>query len=106
MLNGVIARGTTPTHTFPLNKIKAADLVDVSITYRQKRNNVLIKRIDDVQLNDNNITVKLTQTDTIMFDPRFETVEVQVKVRTAANEVIIIDTYKYRLMNSFDEEEI
>ena len=50
MLNGVFARGTTPTHMFPIpGDLVMSDFVDLTVTYRQKKRAVLIKRKADTQ---------------------------------------------------------
>ena len=44
MLDKVFTRGTTPTHVFPINQnLTKSDIVEFTITYRQKNNNILIK---------------------------------------------------------------
>lgn len=80
MLDGAFTRGTTPTHVFPLpNSLTLSDLTDFSIVYRQKNKNILIKEKNDIDYNFNNnnaksITVKLSQSDTFMFDTRIKLV--------------------------------
>jgi hypothetical protein len=54
MLDGAFARGTTPTHIFPIPKpLTMSDLKDLTIAYRQKNKNVIIKHWEDLSfLND------------------------------------------------------
>ena len=48
MLDGAFARGTTPTHIFPIpGTLTMSDLLDFTIVYRQKNKNVLIKHRED-----------------------------------------------------------
>lgn len=48
MLDGVFARGTTPTQIFPIpGELTKSDLLDFTISYRQKHNTILIKRKED-----------------------------------------------------------
>lgn len=111
MLDGAFTRGTTPTHIFPIPApLTAADLVDFTIVYRQKNKNILFKYPEDAcQLrdvdNEHNITVILSQADTLMFNPRIKTVEVQIKAETVGSDVMIIGEYRLRLNDSFDTNE-
>ena len=66
MLDGAFARGTTPTHIFPIpGFLTKSDLADFTIVYRQKNKNVLIKypqdccELHDVD-NEKNIVVVLS----------------------------------------------
>ena len=48
MLDGVFARGTTPTQVFPIpGDLTIDDFLDISVVYRQKGRNVLVKRKND-----------------------------------------------------------
>lgn len=111
MLNGVFARGTTPTHIFPiLEDLKMSDFVDFTVTYRQKGNNVLIKRKSDASHitdldSEKNIVLVLSQADTLLFNPNIKIVEVQIKAQTTGNDVFILGEYRFRLEDIFDENE-
>ena len=111
MLDGAFTRGTTPTHIFPIPApLTAADLADFTIVYRQKNKNILIKYPEDTcQLkdvdNEHNLTVILSQADTLMFNPRIKTVEVQIKAETIGSDVLVIGDYRLRLDDSFDNNE-
>lgn len=111
MLDGVFARGTTPTHIFPLpGSIRMSDLVDFTIVYRQKNKNILTKRRSDTcQLfdidNERNITLVLSQADTLMFNPKINIVEVQIKASTTGSDVLILGEYRLRLEDAFDTNE-
>lgn len=111
MLDGVFARGTTPTHMFPIpGDLVLSDFTDLTVTYRQKKRAVLIKRKSDTQNitdldSEKNIILVLSQADTLLFDPNIEIVEVQIKVETTGNDVFIIGQYRFRLEDIFDTEE-
>ena len=50
MLDGVFARGTTPTHVFPIpGDLKMSNFVDLSVDYRQKGKLILSKSKADTQ---------------------------------------------------------
>ena len=111
MLDGAFTRGTTPTQIFELPQgINNSDLADYTITYRQKKNIVFTKRKEDcidapgVDM-ERNIAITLTQTDTLMFDPRINKVEVQIKAIAYGGEVFTIGNWKLRLDDCFDEDE-
>ena len=111
MLDGAFTRGTTPTHIFPIPEpLTAADLADFTIAYRQKNKNILIKYPDDVSYlrdvdNEHNITVILSQADTLLFNPRIKTVEVQIRAETVGSDVLVIGEYRLRLNDCFDTNE-
>jgi hypothetical protein len=73
-------RGTTPTHIFTL-PFDTSILKDVRITYAQSNKPIFEKNIEDCTLNGNELSVKLTQEDTLYLDHR-RLVEIQLKVIT------------------------
>lgn len=79
--------GTTPTHVFTL-PFDVSIIKEVRIVYAQNKEPVVIKNTPDCTLNGNEVTVKLTQKDTLSFDYR-KTVEVQVRVLTQENESLV-----------------
>ena len=114
MLDGVFTRGTTPTHIYSLPEgLTVDDIKDVSIAYRQKHKTVLIKRLADCfygktclpGLDDlRDYAVVLSQEDTLLFNPKIQVVEVEFKVLTTGSDVIPIDSYRLRLMDTFNED--
>jgi hypothetical protein len=111
MLDGVFARGTTPTHIFPLiGDFKQSDFIDFTVIYRQKGKIVLKKRKEDVKPiygldGERNIILVLSQAETLMFNPKIKIVEVQIKGATYGQDVIPLGEYRLRLEDTFDEEE-
>lgn len=112
MLDGAFTRGTTPTQIFELPQaVNMSDLKDFTITYRQRKNIVLIKRKEDTitlpEVNpERNIVITLSQLDTLEFDRRINKVEVQIKAISNNGDVFVMGNYKLRLEDCFDEEEI
>lgn len=110
MLDGVFARGTTPTQMFPIpGDLKMSDFTDLTVSYRQKNKTVLKKRKSDTQNitdldSEKNVILVLSQADTLLFDPNIKIVEVQIKVETVGNDVFIIGEYRFRLEDIFDDE--
>ena len=111
MLDGIFARGTTPTQIFPIpGGLTKSDLLDFSISYRQKGKTILIKRKEDSHDipevdSEKNIIVVLSQAETLMFNPNIEVVEVQVRGATTGHDVIPMGDYRLRLEDAFDEGE-
>lgn len=111
MLDGVFARGTTPTQVFPIpGDLRMSDFTDLTVSYRQKNKTILKKRKSDTQNitdldSEKNIVLVLSQADTLLFDPNIKIVKVQIKVETSGKDVFVIGEYRFRLDNIFDEEE-
>ena len=78
--------GGTPTHVFNF-PIDCSLLTDILITYKQGGKTVLEKHIKDGFGDNNEIMVRLTQEETLMFN-QSTTVEIQLKVKTLGGEVI------------------
>ena len=73
-----VIRGTTPTHLFKL-PFDTGTVKDLRITYAQNGESVVQKTANDCTMNGNDISVTLTQSDTLRFsgDAR---IEMQIKV--------------------------
>ena len=110
MLYGAVTRGTTPTIVFPLStEITPSNLIDFTISCRQKNKTVLTKRreeFDEVSVSTNTITIKFSQLDTLSFLPTTNAIDIQIKGLTKNEEVIILGKYSYRLEDVYDEEEM
>lgn len=74
-----MVRGTTPIHVFTSN-ISLEDIDLVYITYKQKDVVILEKTIEDVEIEDNKIRVKLTQENTLRFAESLP-VEIQIRLK-------------------------
>lgn len=109
MLDGVFARGTTPTQIFPLpGDLTVSDFLDFTITYRQKGKNVLVKGKKDtcniIDLDSVcNIILVLSEKETLLFNPNIKIVEVQIKGITTGHDVFLLGEYRFRLEDVFDE---
>ena len=112
MVNGVFTRGTTPTFAFPIPEgVDYFDLKDYTICFRQKKNNVITKYKRHASLVtsadlEQNIVLTLTQEESLLFNPKINIVDVQIKAITKDEKVFIIGTYKYRLEDAFDQNEL
>ena len=79
-------RGTTPLHTFTLPF--STSIVDkVRVIYSQNDEIVLRKEGETCQLNENKVSVKLTQHDTFLFDCHY-LVDIQVRVLTKSGDAL------------------
>jgi hypothetical protein len=107
MLDGIVTRGTTSTQVFKLpNNVKKSELKDFSVSFRQKNKTILTKGSNDIinaSGSDEEIVVSLTPEETLLFNPKIEFVEVQIKGLSLLDKVFIIDNYKLRLEDCFDD---
>ena len=95
-------KGTTPTHTFEVN-IDTSLIKEVKIIYCQRDREILVKRTDECTLGDNEISTKLSQEDTFLFDDNtFATV--QLRVLTIDEEALITDPIMVSVGKCLDEE--
>lgn len=82
-------RGSTPTHIFTL-PFGMENIKTVEITYAQNEEVKLKKTNIDCTLEENTVSVKLTQEDTFKFDEK-PLVEIQIRVLTLGGDVIASD---------------
>ena len=73
-------RGTTPTHVFTL-PFETALVKAVKVTYAHNGQIVLEKETVDCEMEGNDIKLKLTQEETLLFDNN-QLVQIQVRVLT------------------------
>lgn len=95
-------RGTTPTHIFTL-PFDTEILKDVRITYAQSNKPIIEKSIGDCTLNGNELSVKLTQEDTLLLDHR-RIVEIQLKVITKDRTVLASYVMRKNIGEALNEE--
>lgn len=79
-------RGTTPVHTFTL-PLDTQMVKSIQIIYAQRGEVKLLRGSDDVKMSGNEVTVTLTQEDTLAFDHE-QRVEIQVRVLTLGGEAL------------------
>ena len=79
--------GTTPTHIFTL-PFSVDVIKKIRIVYSQDNQIVFTKETDDCTLEDNIVTVKLTQKETLSFDYK-KAVEIQVRILTNDDDSLI-----------------
>lgn len=94
-------RLTTPTHTFtlPIN----ADLVDkFLLTYTQDGKIILEKNRDDMSVNGNVWSVKLTQEETKLFAE--DVARAQIRILTTGGDALASDKMRFYVDGVFNEE--
>ena len=95
-------RGTTPTHTFTLPF--GADVIkSVRIVYAQDGDVKITKTGDDVTGEENTITTRLTQEDTLALDCT-KTVEIQVRILTLGGDALSSDIIRTNVNRCLENE--
>lgn len=95
-------QGTTPTHTFTLPF--SADTVDkAKIIYAQNGKVILIKEGDEVVIKDYELSCRLSQEDTFLFDEKYN-VQIQVRVLTTAGDSLVSQIKTVCLSQCLDRE--
>ena len=95
-------KGTTPTHIFTI-PFDTSVLDKVKITYAQNDAIVLTKTTENCALEENKISVTLTQEDTFAFDHK-KAVEIQLRVLTKNGEVLTSLPEKVGVAKCLDDE--
>lgn len=95
-------RGTTPTHTFSL-PFSVTMISALRITYAQNGRTIMTKTEQDVDASDQEISVRLTQEETLMFSDKSD-VEIQLKILSTAGDVLASPVYTVHPLRIIDEE--
>ena len=82
----VIRRATTPTHPFECD-VDLSIMAEIIITYSQRGIVVLEKRKKDCRIEGNTIFVKLTQEETLEFNPSYK-VDIELTFKTLGGDVL------------------
>ena len=104
MIIGCFSPGTTPTHTFTLPFEKEM-LAEVRITYTQNKKKIITKETDDLEIAGNDISLTLTQEETLLFEEG-KNVSIQLKIKTTEGLVFNSDIVEMRVDPSLDNEVI
>lgn len=98
-------RGTTPTHIFTTD-ISLSDAEAVFLTYQQGGETVLeIEKGERMTLTDSDLTVTLTQAESLLFDAR-KRVQMQIRARFADGSAIASDIIETSAQSILKEGEI
>lgn len=95
-------RGTTPTHIFTV-PFDTSMVSKVRVVYSQDTTPVIVKETEDCTLKGNEISVKLSQEDTLAFDySKF--VNIQIRVLTLGNDALTSDVIMIPIGRCLDDE--
>lgn len=95
-------RATTPTHRFTLPFDYAKYVKKILITYSQRGVIVLEKNENDVQIDGNIVSYKLTQEETKLFSNG--DVRIQVRILTLNDEALASEKYSVHIDNVLNDE--
>ena len=84
-----MVRGTTPTLEFTL-PFSTELLAEAYVTLSQNKKVVVDKSLEDCECNENRLSVKLTQEETLLLDSDHKT-EIQIRARTNEDEALASD---------------
>jgi hypothetical protein len=79
-------KGTTPTHIFEMS-FDTSLIKEVHVLYQQKDELILTKTTEHCVINEDSISVKLTQEDTFCFEENVP-VKVQVRISVEGGQVL------------------
>ena len=99
-----MVRGSTPKHTFTL-PIPTSTVKKVRITYEQLGREILEKTEDDVKMEENTITLRLTQSETLKFKENKDA-RIQLKVLTNSGDLLPSQIFTVTVKEILDEEEL
>lgn len=97
-------KGTTPTHFFTI-PFKSSDISKVRVVYGQENNPILVKTNDHCTIQDNLISVTLTQNETFLFDAE-KSLEVQVRLLTTNGNALASVPKRIGITNCLENEVI
>ena len=103
MLQGTVVRGTTPTHDFELS-YPAEFVKDVRVSYGQDNQSVITKTLTECRLEDNVLSIDLTQEETFLFSPS-KRIAIEIRVQLIDGTVIRNeDPIELRVIDTLNEE--
>ena len=95
-------RGTTPTHIFTL-PFETNLCSQIRVIYAQDGKVMFKRDIDSLELQGNNVIVKLTQQETLSFTTR-ETIDIQIRVKTLQGDVLASEIFTTRAKRLLEDE--
>lgn len=96
-------RGTTPIHTFEL-PFDTSFISAGKVIYWQDGAPVLEKEINECALENQTITIKLTQEETFSFDCKKGYVYIQIRLLTVEGDVLASDEMRVEVKRCLDNE--
>jgi hypothetical protein len=86
MVQGIVIRGTTPTHEFEL-PYPIALVDDIRVVYGQNKKAIIVKTINDCTLTEGQISISLTQEETFLFSAS-KKLEIELRIKLANGKVV------------------
>lgn len=103
MLDGILIRGTTPSHEFEL-PYPAELIKDVRITYGQNDKAIITKNKSECSINNNTFKAVLSQEETLLFVPK-KNANIEIRVLMLDGRVIRSeDPITLRVLDSMNVE--
>lgn len=96
-------RYTTPTHIFNV-PFDASIIKKVRIVYAQNESIILVKEGESCECGTNQITTKLTQEDTALFDCKKSFTEIQAHILTHTGESLVSKPLRVAVERCLDTE--
>lgn len=81
-----MTRGTTPTNIIDVD-IDLTGATDIYVTYVQNGHTIMEKTLGDMTVDEERLTIRLTQEETFVFDPK-KKVAVQIRAKFADNTAV------------------
>lgn len=98
----MIYEGTTPTHTFEL-PFDLTTAKRIRLIYSQNNKVLFVREKDNLTVAGSVIEHKLTQEETLAFDPRY-LVEIQIRVLTARDDALASDIITTTVSRLLEDE--
>lgn len=95
-------QGTTPTHTFEIPFEKAL-IKNAKVVYSQNEEIIFSKGMDECNIEDGKISVKLTQQDTFLFKPKTN-VYIQLRILTQNDDALVSEEIVTSVARCLDDE--
>lgn len=86
MVQGIVIRGTTPTHEFEL-PYPIALVDDIRVVYGQNKKAIIVKTINDCTLTEGQISISLTQEETFLFSAS-KKLEIELRIKLVNGKVV------------------
>ena len=86
MIQGIVIRGTTPTHEFEL-PYPLAMVDDIRVVYGQNKKAIFTKSKEDCKLTEGQISVSLIQEETFLFSPH-KKLEIELRIKLTNGKVV------------------
>ena len=97
-------KGTTPMHTFGVpSYFDVNGIKSLEITYAQDDNALFVKGLSDCEINGQDISTKLTQEETFLFDVE-KPVQIQIRILTIYGDVVSSDIILTMAKKCLDNE--